>query len=74
MIHLGLKEDAKKLFEELLGPQVAQQLDNFDDPKRYPVDFLDECEHFLSELIGRDAAENKMNALRKKYDKISIKN
>jgi hypothetical protein len=71
---LGLREDAKKLFEELLGPQVASQLDNFDDPKRYPNDFLDECEHFLSELIGKDAAEKKINALREKYGKIAVKN
>ncbi len=73
MIWLGLKEDAKKMFEELLGPQVARQLDNFEDPVRYPDDFLNECEHFLSELIGKDAAEKKMDLLRKKYEKISVK-
>ena len=68
---MTLKKDAKKLFLDLFGPQIAKQLNTFDDPGRYPNDFLNECKHFMSQLIGVDAAERKLGPLFKKYSRSS---
>lgn len=68
---MGLGNEMKKIFEELLGPDVAKQLDNFDDPEKYPEDFIEECTHFMAELIGAESAEEKLGALSKKYLKVN---
>lgn len=64
---MGLLEDAKGIVSQVFGPEVADQLDYFDDPARYPDDFLDECVFFIGKLIGNDAAKKKFELLIKKY-------
>lgn len=64
---MSLYDDAKKIFLELFGPELAKQLDNFENPEKYPKDFLDECTYFLSKLIGEDASKAKFQPLYKKY-------
>jgi len=66
---MSLKDDAKKLLEEILGPGTANIVNSFDDPKKYPKDFLDECVYFLGTLIGPDNARKKFEYLYKKYIK-----
>jgi len=53
-----------------LGPLISKQLDNFDNPEKYPKDFLDECAYFLGRFIGETAAKNKLEPLYKKYAKV----
>jgi hypothetical protein len=64
---MGLKEDAKGIFESLFGSEIAKQLDSFDSPEKYPQDFLEECTTFLGKLIGDEAAKRKMGPLARKY-------
>jgi hypothetical protein len=64
---MGLKEDAKSIFESLFGSEIARQLDSFDNPEKYPQDFLEECTTFLGELLGEEAARKKLEPLAKKY-------
>ena len=64
---MTLKEEAKQIFVNLLGSGIANQLDSFEDPQKYPKDFLDECTHFLGNLIGMDAAYKKMEPFYRKY-------
>jgi hypothetical protein len=64
---MGIKEDAKAIFESLFGSDIAKQLDSFDNPDKYPKDFLEECANFLGELIGEEAARKKLEPLAKKY-------
>ncbi|MFH0929297.1 MAG: hypothetical protein V1818_03005 [Candidatus Aenigmatarchaeota archaeon] len=64
---LTLKNDAKKVIGELLGEMVAKQLDSFEDPEKYPKDFLDECTFFLSRLTGEETAKAKFTPIYKKY-------
>jgi len=64
---MGIREDAKQIFNELFGPEVAKQIDAFDSPDQYPKDFLDECEYFLGKLIGESPAKKMIETLRKKY-------
>lgn len=66
---MTLKEDAKAIFDKLLGSVASEQLNNFDDPEKYPKDFLDECTDFLSKFIGEEAAKKKLEPLYKKYIK-----
>lgn len=70
---MNLYDDAKRIFVQLLGPNVAKEIDNFDDPKKYPKDFLDECTYFLSKLIGEEAAKKNFSPLYKKYKLLSLK-
>jgi hypothetical protein len=64
---MGLKGDAKAIFEGLFGSEIAKRLDDFDNPEKYPKDFLEECTNFLGELIGEQAAKKKIEPLRKRY-------
>jgi hypothetical protein len=64
---MGLKEEAKSIFESLFGSEIAKQLDYFDNPEEYPQDFLEECATFLGKFIGEDAAKKKLEPLAKKY-------
>ncbi len=66
---MTLKEEAKELLNRLLGSVVSEQVDGFDDPEKYPKDFLDECGDFLGKFIGQDAAKKKLEPLYKKYIK-----
>ncbi|MCX6817397.1 MAG: hypothetical protein NTU57_00895 [Candidatus Aenigmarchaeota archaeon] len=66
---MALKEEAKSVFDKLLGSVVSEQLKNFDDPEKYPKDFLDECTDFLGKFIGVCAAKKKMDPLYRKYIK-----
>jgi len=66
---MSLKDEAKMIFENLLGPEVAKQLDNFDNPEKYPKDFLDECVDFLGKFIGEGAARKKLGPVYKKFAK-----
>jgi hypothetical protein len=67
---MTLKEDAKQIFISFFGAELAMQLDNFEDPRKYPKDFLDECTHFLGNLIGMGNAKIKLENLYVKYAKI----
>jgi len=67
---MTLKAEAGSVFEKLLGPLISKQLDNFDNPEKYPKDFLDECAYFLGRFIGETAAKNKLEPLYKKYAKV----
>ena len=51
----------------MFGSVVAKQLDNFDNPEKYPKDFLEECTDFLGKFIGEDAAKKKLEPLARKY-------
>ena len=64
---MGLYEDARKIISDLFGEEVAKQLDNFENPKKYPKEFLEECIYFLSKLIGEKSAREKFLPLYKKY-------
>jgi hypothetical protein len=64
---VGLLEDAKGIFKDALGPDVAKQLDDFEDPEKYPDIFLKECVFFLGKLVGEASAEEKLRPLVKKY-------
>ena len=64
---MSLKEEAKGIFSELFGPEVAKQVDKFENPEEYPKDFLEECVYFLGKFIGEDAAKKKFEPLYKKY-------
>lgn len=66
---MALKEDSKAVFEELLGSEVAKQLDTFDDPKKYPKDFIQQCAFFLGKFLGDEIAMNKLAPVCKKYFK-----
>jgi hypothetical protein len=66
---MGLKEEAKSIFESLFGSEIAKQLDSFDNPEKYPMDFLEECTTFLGKFIGEEAARKKLEPLNKKYMK-----
>jgi len=66
---MRLNEEARKIFLDLFGPEVAKQLDNFDDPQKYPEDFLNECTYFLAKLIGEKSAKKKLLPLYEKYAK-----
>ncbi|MEM5812697.1 MAG: hypothetical protein QW286_03190 [Candidatus Aenigmatarchaeota archaeon] len=66
---MSLKEEVRKIFQELFGPELAKEVDKFDDPELYPNDFLEECEYFLEKLIGKEAARKRTGPLYKKYIK-----
>ena len=65
---MSLKEDVLAGISEILGADSAKQvIGNFDDPKKYPKDFLDEYRFFMQKLIGYDAAQRKVYPVYKKY-------
>ncbi len=66
---MGLKEEAKAIFEGLFGSEIAKQLDSFDNPEKYPTDFIEECTTFLGKFIGDEAARKKLKPLANKYVK-----
>ncbi len=66
---MGLYNDTKELLLNMFGPDIAKQVDVFEDPEKYPKEFLDECEFFLSKLIGEEATLEKIRPLYKKYVK-----
>jgi hypothetical protein len=68
---MTLREEVKKVFTELFGPEVAKQVDRFDKPEDYPKDFLDECVFFLGKFIGDNAAKRKFEPLYKKYTTVT---
>ena len=66
-----LKNDARELFLGLFGTEATKQIDNFEDPIKYPKDFLDECNFFMAKMIGEYAAKRKMQPLYRRYLKIN---
>lgn len=64
-----LKDDATKIIIELLGRSVENSLNGFDDPEKYPKEFLDECTYFLGKMIGEENARKRFEPLYKKYVK-----
>jgi hypothetical protein len=66
---MGLKEDAKKIIKDTLGEEVSNQVKSFDNPEKYPKDFLDQCSFFLGNLIGQENAKKKFEELYNKYTK-----
>lgn len=68
VVFMGLKEDVLAGIAEVLGADSAGQVvGTFDDPKKYPKDFLDEYLFFMQKLIGDGAAERKAIPLYRKY-------
>jgi len=65
--NIRLKNDAMKIFLELYGTEVAKQLNDFEDPRKYPKDFLEECTYFLSKLMGEEPAKKRLLPLYEKY-------
>ena len=63
----SMREDFRSIFQGLFGSDVAKQVDGFDNPDKYPTEFMEECTDFLGKLIGRDAAMKKLEPLYKKY-------
>ncbi len=64
---MGITEDVLAEISEVLGENSAEQVvKNFDDPKKYTKEFLDEYLDFMQKLIG-DVAERKAALLYKKY-------
>ena len=63
----GIKDDAKKLVRDMLGPEIAEQLDNFSDPQKYPKDFINECVYFIGKFIGEEAARKRLKFIADKY-------
>ncbi len=70
MFIMSLHEEVKKLFLELLGEEFAKVIDTFENPKIYPKDFLDECKYFLEKIIGKEAAEERVEPIYEKYVKV----
>ena len=66
---MGLLEEAKEILADAFGNEVADQLDNFDDPNKYPKDFIEECVFFLAKIAGQEVADKKFAPLMKKYTK-----
>jgi len=64
---MGLKEDAKTLFQNLLGVEFAKVIDNLPDPQKYPEDFLEGCKFLLEKVIGEEAAEKNIQPLFERY-------
>ncbi|MEM5790470.1 MAG: hypothetical protein QXP77_00205 [Candidatus Aenigmatarchaeota archaeon] len=64
---MGLYEDVKAILVEFLGEDGAKILQNFDNPKLYPKDFLEEVRNFISELVGEEKADEKLEPIYKKY-------
>lgn len=71
---MKLKDEAKKIFLDIFGPEVARQIDSFEDSKKYPKDFLDECKFFMTKLMGEEVAEKKFQPLYQKYIETGEKN
>lgn len=68
VVFMGLKEDVLAGIAEVLGTDCAEQvIGTFDDPKKYPKDFLDEYLFFMQKLIGDAAAERKIIPMYKAY-------
>jgi hypothetical protein len=70
---VSLKEESKQILSALFGPEVARQVETFEDPEKYPKDFLDECTYFLGKFVGESAAKGKFKVLYKKYIKTAKK-
>lgn len=66
---MSLYDDAKKIILELFGPKFLSVLDTFEDPKKYPEEFLNEFRYFLEMIIGKEATEEKVKPLYEKYTK-----
>jgi len=66
---MSLRDDAKKVIEEILGPEAANIINTFDNPEKYPKDFLDECVYFLEKLVGEESAKKRFEPLYEKYVK-----
>jgi hypothetical protein len=64
---MTLREEARQIFVDLFGPEIAKEVDEFDKPEDYPRDFLDECTFFMGKLIGEGSARKKFEPLYKKY-------
>lgn len=70
---MGLFEDARAGLGELLGAEGAEEvLRTFDDPHKYPKDFLEEYLFFMAKLVGEEAAKRKAAPLYEKYSHRAI--
>jgi len=63
----GLAKDVEKICIELCGEEVAKQIVNFDDPGKYPKDFVEETIYFISRLVDPVLVKNKFKPVLKKY-------
>lgn len=64
-----LQEEAKKILFDTFGSEVAKLTGRFENPEKYPKDFLDQCTFFLAQLVGEEVANQKFQSLYKKYVK-----
>ncbi len=63
----GLKEDVVSVCIELCGKDFAKQIDSFDDPDKYPKDFVEEAIYFVSKLVNPEIVKKKFKPIIKKY-------
>ena len=66
---MGLKEDAMRTIISIFGKEAAKQIASFENPDKYPKDFLDECVYFMSDLMGSEATKIVFGPLYRKYIK-----
>ncbi len=73
---MSIRNDVRQVILKLAGPKAASIVDTdaFDNPQKYPEDFLNEAAYFLSRLVGERAAERKLEPLYKKYGISKTKN
>jgi len=64
---MDLKEEVKSILEKTIGNEAAKAMDAFEDPEKYPDDFLNEAVSFLAKFIGEEAAKKRFESLFKKY-------
>lgn len=64
-----VRREVKDIFIKLFGAEIAKVVDTFDDPKRYPKEFMEECIYFLEKLIGRERALELLLPIFKKHFK-----
>ena len=64
---MTLKEESRDIIKKSLGKEIAKQIDSFDDPEKYPGDFINQCIYFLGSLIGEENAKKEFSPIVNKY-------
>lgn len=67
---MPLKDEVRVLVQETFGEFSAKKIDEFAqeiDPETNKKEFLDKCVDFLSTLLGKQGAQDKMMKFYEKY-------
>jgi hypothetical protein len=62
---MGVKEEAKTIVSETIGPLNAQKIDGMDASN--PKEFIDNVEMMISNLLGSSIASAKVQKLRDNF-------